>query len=139
MEETLRAIATWVSWAAEGLAIVVIAVGILRVAWKYVTRFALRPSPRLGLDLRLDLGRSLALGLELLLAADIIRTAIAPSWDEIGKLAAIAGIRTALNFFLEIEIEREARQLDQRDARDNPESDRTSPDDPNNRDTEASA
>jgi uncharacterized membrane protein len=136
MEEALRAIATWVSWAAEGLAIAVVAVGILRVAWKYVTRFAIRPTPRLGLDLRLDLGRSLALGLELLLAADIIRTAIAPSWDEIGKLAAIAGIRTALNFFLELEIEREARQLERDDAHRNPVSGRTSPDD---RDTEDSA
>src|SRR6266571_9154946 len=57
--------------------------------------------------IRLALGRWLALGLELALAADILRTAIAPSWREIGQLAAIAALRTALNFFLEREIARE--------------------------------
>ncbi len=38
---------------------------------------------------RLRLGKWLALALEFALAADIVRTAVAPSWDEIGKLAAI--------------------------------------------------
>jgi uncharacterized membrane protein len=48
----------------------------------------------------------LLLGLEFELAADIVRTAIAPSWNDIGQLAAIAGIRTFLNYFLEKDIER---------------------------------
>jgi uncharacterized membrane protein len=41
------------------------------------------------------------LALEFALAADIVRTAIAPTWDGIGHLAAIAVIRTVLNYFLE--------------------------------------
>jgi uncharacterized membrane protein len=57
-------------------------------------------------EVRLLLGRYLALGLEFALGADILATVVAPSWDEIGKLAAIAGIRTSLNFFLERELER---------------------------------
>ena len=57
-------------------------------------------------DIRLRLGRWLALALEFLLAADILRTAVAPTWSEIGQLAAIATIRTALNFFLQLEIDR---------------------------------
>lgn len=44
--------------------------------------------------------RSLALAIEFELAADIIRTMIAPTWNDIGQLAAIIVIRTALNFFL---------------------------------------
>jgi uncharacterized membrane protein len=56
---------------------------------------------------RLMLARYLALGLEFQLAADILVTAIAPSWEEIGKLAAIAAIRTALNFFLAREMKEE--------------------------------
>lgn len=40
------------------------------------------------------------LALEFTLASDIIRTAIAPTWDQLGRLAAIAAIRTVLNFFL---------------------------------------
>jgi uncharacterized membrane protein len=39
-----------------------------------------------------------------LLAADILRTAVAPTWEDIGKLAAIAAIRTVLNYFLEREL-----------------------------------
>ncbi|MEH2332789.1 DUF1622 domain-containing protein [Nostoc sp.] len=49
--------------------------------------------------IRLELGVVLALALEFLLAADIVGTAISPSWDAVAKLAAITGIRTFLNFF----------------------------------------
>ena len=44
--------------------------------------------------------------------ADILRTAVEPSWDEIGRLAAIAAIRTALNYFLQREIAQDARMVD---------------------------
>jgi len=50
-----------------------------------------------NLEIRLTLGRSLAIALELLLGADILKTAISPTWNEIGQLAAIATLRTALN------------------------------------------
>jgi len=41
-----------------------------------------------------------------LIGADILKTAISPSWDELGQLAAIVGIRTILNFFLLRELDR---------------------------------
>lgn len=47
----------------------------------------------------------LLLGLEFELAADVIRTAIAPTWSDIGQLAAIAGIRTFLSYFLDRDIQ----------------------------------
>ncbi|WP_374868430.1 DUF1622 domain-containing protein [Pelatocladus sp. BLCC-F211] len=50
--------------------------------------------------IRLSLGKSLTLSLEFALAADILRSVIAPTWDEIGKLAAIIALRTILNYFL---------------------------------------
>lgn len=60
---------------------------------------------------RLRLGRWLAVALELELGADILRTAIAPTWNEIGQLGAIVVLRTALNYFLQAEIDKaEARQ-----------------------------
>ena len=40
-----------------------------------------------------------------MLAADIVRSIIAPSWNDIGQLAAIAVIRTFLNYFLERDLE----------------------------------
>ena len=60
---------------------------------------------------RLTLGRFLALGLEFQLASDVLRTAVAPSFRELGQLAAVAAIRTALNYFLAREIDEERRQL----------------------------
>ena len=63
---------------------------------------------------RLGLGRFLALGLEFQLASDILRTAIAPTLREIGELAAIAAIRTALNYFLGREIKEERAELARR-------------------------
>jgi uncharacterized membrane protein len=70
---------------------------------------------------RLGLGRFLALGLEFQLASDILRTAIAPTLREIGELASIAAIRTALNFFLGREIKEERAELARRPG-DTPES-----------------
>lgn len=60
---------------------------------------------------RLGLGRFLTLGLEFQLASDVLRTAIAPSFREIGQLAAIAAIRTALNYFLAREIRVEKSEV----------------------------
>jgi uncharacterized membrane protein len=57
-------------------------------------------------EVRLKRGRWLVVALEFQVAADILRTAIAPTWDEIGQLAAIIVLRTLLNFFLQQEIAR---------------------------------
>jgi uncharacterized membrane protein len=62
--------------------------------------------------IRLGLGRYLTLGLEFQLAGDVLRTAVAPTLDELAVLAVVASIRTALNFFLNREIREEQRQLD---------------------------
>ena len=77
-------------------------------------------SPRTGVRepqfefnrIRLSLGRFLTLGLEFQLAGDILRTAVAPTYTEIGQLAAIAAIRTALNYFLGKEIEKEREEVE---------------------------
>ena len=56
--------------------------------------------------LRGDLGRAILLGLEFLVAADIIGTvAVTPTFESLGVLAAIVLIRTFLSFSLEVEIE----------------------------------
>ncbi|MBV9444102.1 MAG: DUF1622 domain-containing protein [Acidobacteriaceae bacterium] len=59
-------------------------------------------------EARLTLGRWLAVALEFELAADILNTAVTPTWSDIEKLAAIAALRTALTYFLEREIRQEA-------------------------------
>ena len=56
-------------------------------------------------DLRADLGRAILLGLEFLVAADIIGTvAVEPGFRSLGVLALIVAIRTFLSFTLELEI-----------------------------------
>jgi uncharacterized membrane protein len=52
----------------------------------------------------LHFARWLLLGLEFALAADIVRTAVSPTWNDLGQLATIAAIRTFLNTFLERDI-----------------------------------
>jgi uncharacterized membrane protein len=60
---------------------------------------------------RYELSRYLALALEFQLSADIVGTAIAPSWTAIGRVAAIVVIRTTLNYFLTREVREEREQL----------------------------
>lgn len=55
-------------------------------------------------DLWLGYGRWLVAGLTFQLAADIIESSVVPTWQAIGQLAAIAAIRTFLNYFLERDI-----------------------------------
>ncbi|MFE9847029.1 DUF1622 domain-containing protein [Streptomyces goshikiensis] len=84
--------------------------------WAFV-RFAATGLRRRSLigefnKIRLSLGRFLVLGLEFQLAGDVLRTAVAPSFTEIGQLAAIAAIRTILNFFLTREIAQERAEIE---------------------------
>ncbi len=93
----------------ELLAAIIIGLAVIEAAIGTAHVF-LHPSlpPEAKENLRLRLGRWLAVALEFELGADILRTAIAPTWSEIGMLAAIAAIRTGLNYFLEKEIQRAA-------------------------------
>jgi len=118
MAEQLRSIAQALSLVAEAIGAAVVLVALVRGVWMYLRDLIGRdkgPFPRESI--RLDVGRSLALALEFLLAADILRTAVEPTWEEIARLAAIAAIRTALNFFLDREIQAEQRELQRREGR----------------------
>jgi uncharacterized membrane protein len=66
---------------------------------------------------RLDFARYLALALEFQLAADVLQTAVTPTLDQLGILAAIATIRTALNFFLSREMKDERTLVGEDSAR----------------------
>jgi len=114
MEEFAKRTAFYLSSSVEIVAAAVIALALLRFIWGYcLNAFKQNQSLTYG-RLRVQFGTALALALELLLAADILITAVAPSWEDIGKLAAIAAIRTALNYFLEIELQRlEKRESEQ--------------------------
>jgi uncharacterized membrane protein len=93
----------WLRLAIETLGALVIAAGIVVAVLGMVRHFFVDRG-RGFTDIRLTFARYLTLALELQLAADILSTSIAPTWDRIGKLAAIAVIRTGLNYFLSREM-----------------------------------
>lgn len=98
LEPALLASVGWLSAGAEITAALVIASGVLRSGAVYArTGWAGRANVA---EIRLELGRTLALGLELTIASDILRTAVAPSREELVNLAAIVLLRTLLNRFL---------------------------------------
>jgi len=99
----VKAFVGWIRLAAEITGAGIIALGVVLALWGFLRALSLRQAVAYT-DVRLTLGRYLALALEFQLGADILSTSIAPSWDQIGKLGAIAVIRTALNFFLTREL-----------------------------------
>ncbi|MFC0253695.1 DUF1622 domain-containing protein [Massilia consociata] len=122
VEQQVRACVAWLRLLVEALGALVIAVGIVLVVIALVRRLLSREGGSFS-PIRLAFARYLTLALELQLAADILSTSVAPSWDQIGKLAAIAVIRTALNYFLNKEMEHESaiqepgkRELERRPA-----------------------
>jgi len=101
MESIVNDVAHYVAVAAEGIAILYIAIGIIGALWIFARKtYFVRRDHLAFVESRSHLGHSLSLSLEFLIGADILRTAISPSWQDIGMLAAIVGIRTVLNFFL---------------------------------------
>ena len=101
-----------ISYLARGVefaAALIIALAAIEATIKSVVLFTQRGAPpERKNEVRLTLGRWLAVGLEFELAADILNTAVTPTWNDIEKLAAIAALRTALNYFLEREIRQES-------------------------------
>lgn len=108
-EDFAKALTLYLARGVEVCAAVIIGLAAIRATWKALVLFVRGPAPDFDAEkVRLQLGRWLALALEFELAADILRTAVAPSWNEIGQLAAIVVLRTALNYFLQQEIDKAA-------------------------------
>ncbi|XSG83414.1 MAG: DUF1622 domain-containing protein [Methyloligella sp. ZOD6] len=101
LEEQFKEIAEIVAVAIEAGAVIVVTYGAAEAIVLLVNAIARRePTAYQGRVIWLKFATWILLALEFALAADIVRTAIAPTWNDIGKLAAIAIIRTVLNYFL---------------------------------------
>lgn len=101
MEYTFRTFASYVGLMLEGLTVVMVAIGAIEAVYRLVAGAILRRSTTL--DRRaiwLRFAVWILLALEFALGADIVRSAVAPTWQDIGKLGVIALIRTGLGFFL---------------------------------------
>lgn len=111
MEEAVRQWTQIISICLEFFAALLIAVGAVEALARLV-RFSVFSKRDMGIRKEIWLGfaRWLVLGLEFMLAADIVSTIVSPSWDAIGMLAAIALIRTFLSYFLERDLEFASRK-----------------------------
>src|SRR6516165_6395681 len=94
----------------DALALLVILVGTIQVVVK-VAHASFKPlGDQLARQAWLRYARWLVAGLTFQLAADIIETSITTDWQTIGRVAAIAVIRTFLEYFLERDVKQEQRE-----------------------------
>jgi uncharacterized membrane protein len=100
MDAVVEAVAGWVALGCDAATVAVIAWGAVLALWRVILTARGKVGHPAKRDIWVRFAGWIALALEFALAADIARTALAPSWDQIGQLAAIAAIRTFLNLFL---------------------------------------
>jgi uncharacterized membrane protein len=109
-EEWVQLAVQWLRLGVEALGALIVGLGVVLAGWLFARALLTRRTADFN-AIRLTLARYLAVALEFQLGADILSTAVAPSWDEIGKLGAVAVIRTTLNYFLGKEIKEEQAGL----------------------------
>lgn len=107
LEEWLKVIVGYLAAGTEIAAAIVIGGAVVRGIGTYLRQLFSRSRQHFDAteSIRLKLGRVLALGLEFTVASDILRTAVAPTRQDILNLGAIVLLRTLLNYFLEREIQ----------------------------------
>jgi uncharacterized membrane protein len=106
VEELVRQFADAAGLAIEAAAVAIVLFGSVE-AFVRLLQVAARPGTGHGARKVVwrRYGMWLLLGLEFELAADIVGSVVSPTWEEVGKLGAIAAIRTFLNYFLERDLE----------------------------------
>jgi uncharacterized membrane protein len=111
LESWLKLIVSYLAATAEIAAALVIGLAVIRGIALYLRQIFSRSRQHIDSTelIRLKLGRSLTLGLEFTVGSDILRTAVAPTRQDILNLGAIVLLRTLLNYFLE----REIKQVEQ--------------------------
>ena len=120
MESLLQVAAGYVTLALQAVAIVIVAFGSARAVFNIArSAFASHPGMAEQRAEWLDYARWLVAALTFQLAADIVATSFAPTWDELGRLVLVAVVRTFLSYFLDREMEHAAklRAIDRTDVR----------------------
>ncbi|HEX5263846.1 MAG TPA: DUF1622 domain-containing protein [Phenylobacterium sp.] len=107
MEVVLREFASNIALATELICVLTVAIGAIVTVARVVLAIARGKATHQPTRREIFVGFAgwIILALEFALGADIVRSAIAPTWDDIGQLAAIAAIRTGLNYFLEKDVQ----------------------------------
>ena len=113
LEHWLELVVDYLAFGAEIAAALVIGIAVVQAIVRYfVNLFASSVDTAEATEnIRLKLGQVLALGLEFTVASDILRTAVAPTRQDILILGAVVLLRTLLNYFLDREIREERAKL----------------------------
>lgn len=109
MDQIIQQLVHWLRLSLEIIGAITIGIGTFVSLFRLLQFWVKRQHSDFG-QVRLVFARYLALALEFQLGADILSTAIAPGWDEIGKLGAVAVIRTGLNYFLSKEMSEQGHE-----------------------------
>lgn len=102
-----EAVAAFIGYIGIAIMLVGCVKGVLLFLWQFFQKENLLSA------IRIELGQHLALGLEFLVGKDIIESLVKPTWDDLGKLAAIIALRTFLTLYLSRElkaVKEEARE-----------------------------
>ena len=110
VESTFAVAVAWLKLILEITGAIFVGIGSLSALGRLVRTLAAPGTARFT-PARLQLAKYLSLALEFQLAADIVGTTLAPTWQQIGKLGAIAVIRTGLNYFLSREMKEEKETI----------------------------
>lgn len=106
MESLLHETARYVALAIQAIAILIVAIGSVRALAGLSRLMLARQRDHVeNRVVALDYAHWLIAGLTFQLAADVVSTSFSPTWDELGRLAVVAGIRTFLSYFLDREME----------------------------------
>ncbi|RMD79892.1 MAG: DUF1622 domain-containing protein [Lentisphaerae bacterium] len=96
---------------AQFFALVVISIGIAKASMIFFKDIFMGAAAANSIEeSRLELGHAFSLGLGFLIGSSILKTTLAPSWNDIGQLGAIIAIRTILNLLLQREIQKFVRR-----------------------------
>jgi len=111
--ETAHKILEIITFIISGLGAIVVIWGITEAIKAFIS-LKFSPSGKETVSesetIRQRLGAHLLLGLEIFIAADIISSAVSPSWEKLGILAATVGIRTVLSYFLRMELKQNSSE-----------------------------
>jgi len=107
LQTSVITISHYIVYICQILAIIVISTGIIKAMIIFVQNiFSQVDNLNTTIKTRMELGASFSFGLSILIGSSILKTTIAPTWNDIGQLSAIIGIRTILNFFLLLEMDK---------------------------------
>ena len=106
MESLMHDVEHLIALTIQSIAIIVVAIGSIQALVEgFRVTLARHTADAESRAMWLHYGRWLVAGLTFQLAADIVSTSFSPTWDEVGRLAAVAAIRTFLSYFLDREME----------------------------------